>query len=499
MRLAMNPPLRALALILALAGAAVPAAAQPGPGAPGAAEAAPQSVGPGPQDDRYQRLDAHVAARVAAGKTPGVAVVVVEGGEVTFSQGYGLADREVGRPMTDETPVAVASTTKGLTALAVLELVEQGLVDLDAPVTRYLPAFAMDDARAGAITLRQLLSHSAGIPGGGAYDGAQDAAALERRVAALASERLHRDPGAGYEYANHGYSVAGLVVQAVAGVPYEQYLAERVFAPLGMAHTTFDPARAAGWGLAQTYAKRRGVLTPEPVVFTRGLNPAGGALVPARDVGPYLAALLNGGAFRGARVLSPASVDVLWRGQAELGDGGAYGLGWEVHDVAGLRVVQHAGDHPSSGSQILLLPDRRLGVAVLVNAGTLDKGTIAQDALAILLGQEPPARPAPPDLARNPYMPDRAGWGAYAGEYQTGIGPLTVYREGDRLLGTSPDSARLIDAASDLAVEFVAVGDAAFVLLSDFSPLDELLAEFRPAPDGGVGLLVSGQPFGAKP
>ena len=241
------------------------------------------------------------------------------------------------------------------------------------------------------------------------------------------------------------------------------------------------------------------MLTPEPVVFSRGLNPAGGALAPARDLGPYLAALLNGGAYRGARVLAPASVEELWRGQVETGEGGAYGLGWEVQDVGGLRVVEHTGDHPTSGSHIILLPDRRLGVGVLVNAGTLDKGTIAQDALAILLGQEPPARPAPPDLARNPYVPDRAGWGAYAGDYRTGIGPLTVYREGDRLLGTSPNSARLMGAASDLAVEFVAVGDAAFVLLSDFSPLDELLAEFRPAPDGGVGLLVAGQPFGAKP
>src|SRR5829696_7911238 len=182
MRLAVNPPLRALALALALAGAPATAAAQPGPSAPGPAGPAPPSQSPSqsPQAGRYQQLDAYVAARVAAGKTPGVAVVVVEGDEVTFSRGYGLADRETGAPMTDETPVALASTNKGMTALAVLQLVEQGLVELDAPVTRYLPAFAMDDARAGAITLRQLLSHSAGIPGGAAYDGAQDAAALER-------------------------------------------------------------------------------------------------------------------------------------------------------------------------------------------------------------------------------------------------------------------------------------------------------------------------------
>src|SRR5215211_3395613 len=163
-RLTVHPPQRALALALALALAPVGAAAQTGPVAPAAL--GPASPSPSPPADRYQRLDAYVAARVAAGKTPGVAVVVVEGDEVTFSRGYGLADRETGRPMTDETPVAIASTNKGMTALAVLQLVEQGRVTLDAPVTRYLPAFAMDDDRAGAITLRQLLSHTAGLAGG---------------------------------------------------------------------------------------------------------------------------------------------------------------------------------------------------------------------------------------------------------------------------------------------------------------------------------------------
>jgi CubicO group peptidase (beta-lactamase class C family) len=98
-------------------------------------------------------------------RTHGLAVVVVDGDHVLFSRGYGFADRDAGTPMTEDTPVAVASTNEGMTALAMVQLVEQGVVDLDAPVTRYLPQFSMADERAAAITVRQVLSHTAGIPG----------------------------------------------------------------------------------------------------------------------------------------------------------------------------------------------------------------------------------------------------------------------------------------------------------------------------------------------
>ena len=261
---------------------------------------------------RYERVDAYLRRGLETLRTPGLAVAVVEGGALAVSQGYGWADREAGVPMTDATPVALGSTTKGLTALAVLQLVEAGRVDLDAPVTRYLPAFRVADARGAAITLRHLLSHQAGLPGGAVLDGAQDDAALARRVAALRDVALLAAPGEGYEYANDGYAVAGLVVQEVAGRPYERVVEEGLFAPLGMARSTFDPARAAAEGLAQGYTKRRGEVGPTPTAPSRGTAPAGMAFSTARDAGRYLLALLSGGALGGARVASAAAVGALW-------------------------------------------------------------------------------------------------------------------------------------------------------------------------------------------
>jgi CubicO group peptidase (beta-lactamase class C family) len=224
---------RYLSLILGLAVASTPLAAS---AAPPMAEAT----------DAATRIDTYLRGRVPHLRMPGFALVVVVGDQVILSRGYGVADRAAGTPMTEDTPVAIASTSKGMTALAVMQLVEQGLVDLDAPVIRYVPDFTLNDPRAVDVTVRQVLTHTAGLPAGGLHDPAQDDEALERHIDSLVSTELRFAPGGGYEYANDGYSVAGLVVQRVSGVPYEDYLAAQVFEPLSMARTTFDVSRVSG-------------------------------------------------------------------------------------------------------------------------------------------------------------------------------------------------------------------------------------------------------------
>jgi CubicO group peptidase (beta-lactamase class C family) len=399
-----------------------------------------------------------------------------------------VADREAGVPMTDQTPVAIASTTKGLTALAVLQLVERGRVDLDAPVTRYLPAFRVADARGAAITPRHLLSHQSGLPGGEVLDGAQDDAALARYVATLRDVALARAPGEGYEYANAGYSVAGLLVQEVAGRPYERVVEERLFAPLGMARSTFDPGRATAEGLAQGYAKRRGVVGPTPTAPSRGTAPAGMAFSTARDAGRYLLALLNGGALGGARVASAASIDTLWAPHAPVGDGVAYGLGWQLREAEGLRLVEHGGNVPWGGSMFVLVPDRGVAVGVLANLAGPEKEAVAEDVLRLVLGGEPVAREAPPDWRGTAFAPDPAVLDAYAGEYAGPEVLLRVVRQGDRLLGES----------RGLALEFVALSATEFVLLTDLTQLDEAPAAFRPRPDGAVDFSLRGQVVATK-
>jgi CubicO group peptidase (beta-lactamase class C family) len=441
--------------------------------------------------DPATRIEAYIRGRMPDLRTPGLSVVVVEGDQVLLSRGYGFADREAGTPMTEDTPVAIASTTKGMTALAMMQLVEQGLVDLDAPVTRYLPDFAMDDERAVDITVRQVLSHTSGIPSGGGTDLTQDDQALERRVALLADVDLRFTPGGGYQYANDGYSVAGLIIQRVSGVSYEDFIAAHLFEPLGMARTTFDVTVASEWGLVG-YAKTRGRVYAGALPLSRGNNPAGGVLTTGHDVGHYLIAMLNGGTFQATQVITPESIDLMWTSEPASGPE-AYGLGWGVDQVAGMRVLSHAGDiggpggYGSSGSRFVLVPERGLAMGVLGNMSSLEKSEVAQDILTILLGGEPAAHPAPPDWRHTTFTPDRAAWASYVGDYQSSQ-PLRVYRDADKLLGAAPG----------ITIEFVPLSDTTFVMLSDIGALDEQTAEFRRQPDGSIAFLIHDQPFGMK-
>ena len=180
------------------------------------------------------RIDTLVQARMNAGKLPGLSLVVVKDGEVRYTKGYGFANLEQQTAMTQHTRIAIGSTTKGMTALAVMQLVEQGKLKLDAPVVTYLPWFKVDDSSSDRITLRHLLAHTSGLPTRTNFDGNRDPNALERHVRTLSSSKLHRAPGSGFEYANDGYAVAGLVVQVVSGMPYAEYMTKFVFTPLGM-------------------------------------------------------------------------------------------------------------------------------------------------------------------------------------------------------------------------------------------------------------------------
>jgi CubicO group peptidase (beta-lactamase class C family) len=396
--------------------------------------------------------------------------------------------------MTEDTPVAVGSTTKPMTALGVMQLVERGLVDLDAPVTTYLPDFRMADERFSDMTLRQLLSHTAGVPEGETHDGAQDDQALERRVAGLADVPLRRAPGAGFEYANDGYSVAGLVVQRVTGMPYEQYMAQAVFTPVGMDRTTFDPAEAASWGWAHGYAKRRGVVVPAPVVLSRGIGPAGMVVTTATDVGQYFVALLNGGAANGTQLITQASLDEAWTPIVPLGQGPGrygYGLGWGIGELAGQRVLAHSGTVETAGSYFLLAPDRRIAVGVLANMAGDEKTDLAMDVLSIALGDEP-SPPAPAldwRLPASRFTPNPEVWAAYVGDYRSPQGTLRVYREQNGLH----------ISAGGAMFDLVPLSDTAFILLGDDAAYDEVPAEFRRESDGSLGFYLAGARFGLKP
>ncbi|HYH29746.1 MAG TPA: serine hydrolase domain-containing protein [Pseudonocardia sp.] len=333
--------------------------------APGAAAAAPPAAPDPAAVDRYL-ADSREATRI-----PGMAVAIVRGGEVVHVAGYGTDGR--GAPVTPRTPFRVGSLTKAFTAAAVLQLVDAGRVDLDAPVRAYLPGVDVS----GRITVRHLLNQTSGLadPAVPSLDDAgQD---LAQRVASLRDARLVSEPGREFHYTDANYQVLARLVEVVSGVPWAGYLAERVFAPLDLAGT------AAGATAAQADAPPGHVL-PFGVPVARPeldglLAGSGGVVSTAEDLGRWLVAQTGGG----GPVLAPEAVALMQTPPP--GVVGGYAMGWQR--VAPER-LEHTGVLSTYSAIQVLLPEDDLAFVLLFNGyrASADTAGVAAGLAALLTG-----------------------------------------------------------------------------------------------------------------
>jgi CubicO group peptidase (beta-lactamase class C family) len=338
------------------------------------------------------QIDAYLQSRMRLEHIPGLALGVVRGGQVIYLKGYGSAGPD-GRAVTPQTPFIIGSSSKSFTALAVMQLVEAGKLDLDAPVTKYLPWFrTVDSTASNQITVRNLLNQDSGL---GVYagrqgmaDNDQSAAALEQGVRELAGLQLSRPVGKAFEYSNANYSILGLIVQAVSGIPYEEYVQSAIFAPLDMQHSAAARSDLAVRDIATGY--RYWFLWPVAydAPYPRRMTPAGFLISSAEDMAHYLIAQLNGGTYDNQRVLSPAGIDTLHTA----GPTSSYAMGWEVRGQPGARKLAHAGDVSNFHSNMLLLPDQQLGIVILINVNGYSHisavNTPVEGVAEILLGQD---------------------------------------------------------------------------------------------------------------
>jgi CubicO group peptidase (beta-lactamase class C family) len=328
---------------------------------------------------------------------PGAAIAVVEDGRIVHEHGTGVAD-DSGRPVTARTPFVIGSLAKSLTALAVGQLVERGLVDLDAPVRQYVPDFAVADAAASdAITVRQLLNQTSGIPGAAGTDPlSSPATTLDDQVHALRTVALAAAPGAAFAYSNANYVVLGRLVELVSGESYEAYLQGHVARPLGMVDTTSVAATARADGLGQAHRLWFGVADAHAPLFREDLAPAGFVASSADDLARVLAAELDGGRYGPVQIAAPATIDALWNGVAPAGPSGRYAMGWFDGTLDGERLVAHAGSTTDMASFQAVVPARGLGVVVLFNAQSVlyealhKPDSIGLAAVAKLMGREAP-------------------------------------------------------------------------------------------------------------
>jgi CubicO group peptidase (beta-lactamase class C family) len=346
----------------------------------------------------FERLDAFVEQHMKENATPGLALAVTGREGLLRVATYGFADLKARRPVTPATLFEIGSISKSFTAIALLQLREEGKFDPQAPVTRYLPWFEIP-TQFEPITGHHLLTHSAGIP-----RDRDDVYFSRYALYALREQRTGYAPGNKFAYSNIGFQVLGVLLGKIEGKPYAEILQRRIFDPVGMTASapiiTFETHQRLAVGYVPLYDDRPPHPSQPLVEAPRFEYYAGDGSVAATpaDLAAYLRTLLNRGAAPNARVLSEESFALLIQPAVKRDEKSSYGYGLWTRQEAGHRILGHSGGMVGYAAQLLGDLDAGLGVVVFVN-GPGDPEQVAEFALnsvrAALDNRElPPLPPA---------------------------------------------------------------------------------------------------------
>lgn len=343
---------------------------------PSASVAAPAASG-----IDFPALDAAITAQMSKHGLPGVALAVVENGEIVYSQGYGTAGR--GRPMTAQTQMLIGSQSKSFTALAIAQLAEAGQLDLDAPVQAAIPWFRVADEDASArITINHLLHHTSGLSDAGYAVVLPDDATPEQAVRSLAQAQITASVGSKHQYFNRGYTTLAYIVELVSGQSYADYVQAHILDPLGMIASTAAPATATG--LTQGYTRLFGFPVPmRERIPVYGVG-EGFIVSTAEDMARYAIAVMD----EGAGLVSPAMMRrILTPGL------GAYGMGWIIVD-GGAKIL-HGGANQTFRTDVNLYPQADRAFVLLTNEGHqvdhfVSAAQLTASVEAVILGRTPP-------------------------------------------------------------------------------------------------------------
>ena len=417
---------------------------------------------------------------LAAVPPAGLAVGVTDRRRTLYTAGVGFADLTSRRPVLADTTFQIGSIGKSMTALAVLQLVESGRLDLDAPFSTHLPWFAMP-SRFGTITLRHVLSHSAGLP-----SGADFTPAARYEGFALRETEAAWEPGSRYHYSNTGYKLLGWMLEDTYGGDYGSIIEQRVLQPLGMTATHGAITHATHRNTATGYVplhddrpfRQRDTLIP--ATWIEYVVGDGSPVSTAGDMARYARLWLNRGRGDNGPIVSPSMYDLMTSPAISMAEGGNYPpeynycLGIISHQADGHHFIGHGGS--TVGFRSIMITDQTdgLGVVMMCNGSDVNMYPLARHALrfaaAVAGGLTPPEPPELPDPTRV------SNAGSYAGEYVhelTGRS-LSALARGEHLLVSR-------QGAADITLELVA-GNTFCVPHDDFDPFS---LRFRGQEDAG--------------
>jgi len=341
--------------------------------------------------DKVAKVEAAISSCMSQQNIPGMTVAIVQDNQIGFQRGYGMADVENFVPAKALTVYRIASVSKALTAVAAMQLVEKGKLDLDAPIQKYVPSFP---TKRFPITTRQLLGHLSGIrnyrPGEGERTNRYDT--LTDALSIFKDDPLDSEPGTRFSYTTFGFTLLGVTIEAASGMSFEDYLRAHILQPAGMQHTYVDDLYAIIRNRAHGYTPRVfGQLDGNyrnPVLMDSSYKiPGGGLLSTAEDLARFAIAVRNG------VLIKPETFAEMSRSQKTIdGRDTGYGFGWYLGGTGGFandpEAVWHGGVQPGFTSDLVLLPKKRFAVVILTNleaGGRLGLGQLAKQIGDIVL------------------------------------------------------------------------------------------------------------------
>ena len=335
-----------------------------------------------------RRLAEHIKRTLADTGIPSFSIALMKDDRIVWTEAFGYANATLKTAASPATIYAVASCFKPVTAMAVMQLVDKGLVKLDDPINQYLGQHSVADLtdEGKPVTIRHLLSHYSGLTVSTELVSVWERKlpkTLEQHAAQLKSKRA---PGIEYEYSNSGYTLAGLLIQEVTGQSYEQYIVDNILKPLGITNTNpVDPNPEMLERLANPYKLVKRKAIPE-IRYRLDVYPAGDIHISAPDLSKVLLAQLNGGKSGKVRLLSAAAIQEMQTPQFEGNDG----LDFGIVDSQGEKLVMHGGGIPGYSSKFILATKAKVGVFIVSNAreALLSNDITAQLAIDLLRGKE---------------------------------------------------------------------------------------------------------------
>jgi CubicO group peptidase (beta-lactamase class C family) len=378
-----------------------------------------------------QVLTREIEKELAKG-TASVSIALVRDGDVVWTAAFGWSNVWARTPATPATIYVVASTFKSVTATAVMQLVDRGEIALDDPVNDHLKDARIRDRGDHVVTLRHILSHVSGLTAGA------NTTAIWRRQLPMTLAQVTsgleavRDPEEAYEYNNYAYALAGYLLEQVTGTDFETYVVRNILQPLGVqTPAPVNPTPEMIERMALPYVPGPDG-KPRPIPQVRyDVYPAGDVYLTAEDMARFLCAHLNGGVFRGQRILSEQSVAETHRNQFF-----EYGLGWTTRESDGHHIIAHAGGVPGFGSYMIGDLEARVGAYLMSNSGSM--AHIARAALNLLRGE----RYVPPEDRPSMSVEERV-LQTYVGEYEVQKGfVLSVTKVGPSLFIQAPGQPR---------------------------------------------------------